>query len=142
MEKVLLSDENNTNNTDDATTTTTTTATATAAATAEKEPSVGGEEDVFYVPYDGETGKRNKETTELLRLDLREDSLVKLTGGQFAGDEGEVVGKQLEGHYKIRFKHALKPGAKLKMPFERVLGTWWVEQAVKGLVEQIPVVNV
>ena len=45
------------------------------------------------------------------------------------GDEGEVVGKQNEGHYKIRFKHALKPGSKLKAPFERVLGTWWIEAA-------------
>jgi len=100
------------------------------------------EEDIFYVPYDGSTGKRNTDENELLRLDLREDAVVKLTSGQFKGDEGEVVGKQLEGHYKIRFKHALKPGAKLKMPFERILGTWWVKQAQQGLVEQIPLVNV
>ena len=100
------------------------------------------EEDIFYIPYDAVTGKRLHGNDKLLRLDMREDAAVKLTSGQFEGDEGEVVGKQLEGHYKIRFKHALKPGARLKMLFERVLGTWWVEQAVRGLVDQIPVVNV
>eukprot|EP00392_Amoebophrya_sp_AT5.2_P014691 g14852.t1 len=78
----------------------------------------------------------------LTKLDLREGARVRLCIGPHIGDEGEVVGKQREGHYKIRFKHALKPGAKLKAPFERVLGTWWVEALVKGEVEVAPVVTV
>eukprot|EP00930_Biecheleria_cincta_P098581 TRINITY_DN90241_c0_g1_i1.p1 TRINITY_DN90241_c0_g1~~TRINITY_DN90241_c0_g1_i1.p1 ORF type:complete len:468 (-),score=62.87 TRINITY_DN90241_c0_g1_i1:10-1248(-) len=129
-------------------------------------------DDVFLVPYDPKTGRRfmelnqifasnpslnkgSEEAREMLKakvrqldvstltkLDLREDSEVKLTLGPHTGDEGEVVGKQNEGHYKIRFKHALKPGSKLKAPFERILGTWWIEAAVKGEVEMLPVVNI
>lgn len=107
------------------------------------------EDDIFFVPYDAITGDRLNtsigaaaSSDNLLRLDLREGAQLRLTGGEFEGDVGEVVGKQSKGHYKIRFKHALKPGATLKMPFERVLGTWWIEQMQKGLVHRIPVVNV
>ncbi|CAK0816877.1 unnamed protein product [Prorocentrum cordatum] len=111
------------------------------------------EEDLFLVPYEAATGRRIKEAAgssekgepisgQLTQLDLREGATVKLVIGPHAGDDGEVVGKQKEGHYRIRFRHALKPGAKLKAPFERILGTWWVEAAVKGEVEVLPVVNV
>ncbi|CAD7973383.1 unnamed protein product [Amoebophrya sp. A25] len=79
---------------------------------------------------------------KLTKLDLREDASVRLCIGPHIGDDGEVVGKQREGHYKIRFKHALKPGAKLKAPFERILGTWWIEALMKGEVEVAPILNV
>ena len=112
-----------------------------------KERTVDRENDIYLVPYNPTTGVRleNHEsllTDQLCRLDLSEDAQVKLTQGLYAGDTGEVVGKQLEGHWKIRFQHPLKPGAKLKRPFERILGTWWVAAAVMGRVPQIPVVNV
>lgn len=110
------------------------------------------EKDLFLVPYEATTGRRINEgagsnekgefTKQLTQLDLREGATVKLVMGPHAGDDGEVVGKQKEGHYRIRFRHALKPGAKLKAPFERILGTWWVDAAVKGEVEVLPVVNV
>ena len=112
-----------------------------------EERTVDKENDIYLVPYSPRTGARleNHESLrpdQLCRLDLSEDAEVKLTQGQYAGDTGEVVGKQLEGHWKIRFQHPLKPGARLKRPFERILGTWWVAAAVMGKVPQIPVVNV
>ena len=111
-----------------------------------EERTVDKENDIYLVPY-SRTGARleNHESLrpdQLCRLDLSEDAEVQLTQGQYAGDTGEVVGKQLEGHWKIRFQHPLKPGARLKRPFERILGTWWVAAAIMGKVPQIPVVNV
>ena len=112
-----------------------------------EERTVDKENDIYLVPFSPSTGVRleNHESllpSQLTRLDLSEDAEVKLTQGLYAGDTGEVVGKQLEGHWKIRFQHPLKPGAKLKRPFERILGTWWVASAIMGCVTQIPVVNV
>ena len=63
-------------------------------------------------------------------LDLREGARVRLTCGPHAGDEGVVVGRNNEGHWRITFRHRLKKTAKLKMPFQRVLGSWWVEAAM------------
>ena len=112
-----------------------------------EERTVAKENDIYLVPYSPFTGVRleNHESllpSQLTRLDLSEDAEVKLMQGLYAGDTGEVVGKQLEGHWKIRFQHPLKPGANLKRPFERILGTWWVASAIMGEVIQIPVVNV
>ena len=112
-----------------------------------EERTVDKEKDIYLVPYDPSSGVRLKDfealpASQLTRLDLSEDAQVKLTQGMYAGDTGEVVGKQLEGHWKIRFQHPLKPGAKLKRPFERILGTWWVAAAVMGEVTHIPVVNI
>ena len=62
--------------------------------------------DVFSIPYDLQTGKFTNERTI---LDLREGAKVKLTCGPYAGDIGEVTGKNRDGHYRIRFRHRLKP---------------------------------
>ena len=68
------------------------------------------------------------------QLDLREGATVRLVAGPHTGDEGVVTSKNREGHWRLRFMHQLKKGSKLKRPFERVLGTWWVEAAVQGKV--------
>ncbi len=76
-------------------------------------------------------------------LDLREDQKVKLVSGPHAGDEGVVLGTNLEGHYRIRFFHALnKKRPKKKVPFVRVMGAWWVEAACLGTTPSIPIVNI
>jgi hypothetical protein len=100
---------------------------------------------MFRVPYTI-SGERMTSTNEsdisYSILDLREGARVRLTAGPYAGDEGEVIGNNLEGHYRIVFNHKLNPAKELRRPFERVLGNWWVEAAVSGSVPQIPVVNI
>lgn len=94
--------------------------------------------DVFSIPYDLQTGKFTNDRTI---LDLREGAKVKLTCGPYAGDIGEVTGKNRDGHYRIRFRHRLKPNRPLRMPFERLLGNWWVETLRKGGVDVTPIVQ-
>ena len=73
-------------------------------------------------------------------LDLRIGSRVKLVSGPHEGDEGEVIGKNRDGHYRIQFMHRIGK-AGVRKPFETVMGSWWVEAAVRGTVPMIPVVN-
>lgn len=117
------------------------------------------EEDVFLVPYDssgnltvtddGDCGSSSGQQQQPQRseaqrtiLDLREGSKVRLTQGPYAGDEGIVNGKQREGHYKICFMHKMKKEATTRVPMVRVLGTWWVQAAVMGAVDKLPLVNI
>ena len=100
----------------------------------------GEEEDVFWVPYNAE-GDR-VEGGKKMRLDLREDQVVQITRGQFKGDRGVVMGKHEEGHYRIQFRHNIgKNGKKFMAPMLRTMGWWWVEEARRGELEWIPVVN-
>ena len=72
-------------------------------------------------------------------LDLRPESLVRITMGPYTGDEGEVIGKSRQGHYKIRFMHTVK--GSWKAPVEHVLGRWMVEEALQGKLDSFPVVS-
>jgi len=84
------------------------------------------ETDVFiFTGYDGKTGLRAAGKT--CKLDMREDAKVVLTCGPHKGDDGDVVEKRSQGHYRIRFRHAIKKRSKLKVPFQRTMGTWWCE---------------
>jgi hypothetical protein len=58
------------------------------------------------------------------------------------GDVGEVVGRDRQGHYIIIFQHRLSKRSKLTRPFERRLGAWFVEGALKGTIRRMPIVNV
>jgi NAD-dependent SIR2 family protein deacetylase len=98
--------------------------------------------DVFLVPYStaGERLTGTPRIEDMLRWDLSEDAKVKITAGAHKGDLGDVVGRSLEGHVKIRFFHPI--GTKgFKAPMERTLGTWWIQAAVEGTVPLLPVVN-
>ena len=103
------------------------------------------EKDVFSVPYSAETGLRldccGSDDSTMHQLDLRDGSKVRLTVGVHRGDVGEVMGRDRQGHFEIIFQHKLKKTSKLTRPFMRKLGAWWVEAALEGRVEQIPVVN-
>ena len=94
--------------------------------------------DIFRIPYDN-AGLKCVDTLNVLNLCV--DSKIRLTQGPHAGDEGVVKGKNREGHYIIIFQHALKKGSKFKVPFERILGKWWVDVALRGQIECFPVVN-
>jgi hypothetical protein len=92
--------------------------------------------DVFSVPYDSD-GKLQRGSCTT--LDLREDACIRVTDGHFKGDEGRVVGKNREGHYRLVVQHAEK---KLKVAWPMLLGTWFVQAALEGSIPMLPVVNV
>eukprot|EP00808_Paulinella_micropora_P017636 g3602.t1 len=101
--------------------------------------------DKYLVPYDAESGKKLAEGAPRTVLDLAEDALVQITRGQFKGDQGVVVNRNPEGHWRIQFRHEIgrrgAGGKSFKAPMVRVLGHWWVEQAVKGELPFLPIVN-
>lgn len=104
---------------------------------ANRRKSSEGTDDVFRVPYKAD-GTRHP-TGAFRYLDLRAGSAVKITDGPYEGDCGEVLGKNREGHYRIQIRHSF---GITKRPFESVLGSWWIEMAVSGLVHKIPIVNI
>jgi len=101
-------------------------------------------QDYFYIPYNRQSGEKLSislsDQQQKIGLDLRKGARVRLTCGPYAGDVGEVVGKNRDGHYKIRFLHKLKPNKPLRMPFERLLGRWWAETLCNGAVSRSPIV--
>lgn len=92
-------------------------------------------EDIFTVPYDSE-GKLSQDGTTTT-LDLREGQKVICTAGQNKGCIGTVDGKHYEGHYKITFMVTVM--GRMKAPVPQMLGLWWLEAAVKGIVPTIPI---
>ena len=100
-------------------------------------PSWTGGEDVFAIPYGAEGANTEG---EYRTLDLREGQRIRITMGQYKGDEGEVVGKQRQGHYKIRVWHTVK--GTWKVPQEHVLGRWFMAEAVRGLLPSFPIESI
>ena len=95
--------------------------------------------DVFRIPYDL-TGRLQdpSSSSSFTLLDLRVGSQVRLTGGPYEGDCGEILGRNREGHFRIQFRHLV---GKTRRPFESVLGVWWLQAAVLGNVARLPVVS-
>jgi hypothetical protein len=92
--------------------------------------------DIFSVPYNGDGRlQRDSYTT----LDLREGARIRITDGHFKGDEGQVTGRNSEGHYRLVVQHTQK---KLKIDYPMLLGTWFVQTALEGSIQMLPVVNV
>eukprot|EP00607_Mallomonas_marina_P001563 CAMPEP_0182430538 /NCGR_PEP_ID=MMETSP1167-20130531/41525_1 /TAXON_ID=2988 /ORGANISM="Mallomonas Sp, Strain CCMP3275" /LENGTH=351 /DNA_ID=CAMNT_0024615765 /DNA_START=375 /DNA_END=1427 /DNA_ORIENTATION=- len=59
-------------------------------------------ENIFRLPYDSHTGRcleASAEESAYMKLDLSTDQRVRITGGPYEGDEGEVVGRNAEGHW-------------------------------------------
>merc|ERR1712146_492318 len=101
------------------------------------------QEDLFLVPFDAHGNPSEEKTI----WDLREGSRVRLTGGPYAGDVGKIMGKNDDGHYRIRFEDSLHPIFKVKYrPFSLWLGNWWLEEASRGYAispgGKLPFVNV
>jgi len=103
------------------------------------------DEDVYLLPFDANgrllKGVDRDNTRKFLELDLRNGAGLQLLSGPHTGDYGEVQGKNYEGHWKICFRHTIKPGSKFRAPMVRVLGLWWIEAAVKGEVLELPCIN-
>eukprot|EP01126_Amoeba_proteus_P063744 TRINITY_DN8817_c0_g1_i2.p1 TRINITY_DN8817_c0_g1~~TRINITY_DN8817_c0_g1_i2.p1 ORF type:complete len:426 (+),score=75.36 TRINITY_DN8817_c0_g1_i2:68-1279(+) len=99
-------------------------------------------EDVYVVrDYDSEGNLITNSDGEgkKMLLDLREDAHVVITRGMYKGHKGEVTGRHREGHYRVRIYHPLK--GTFMAPKIHTLGVWWLECAVKGSVEYLPIVN-
>jgi len=56
------------------------------------------------------------------------------------GAVGELDGRDREGNFRCRFRLKPKTG-KLRAPVAMLLGRWWVQAAVDGMVARLPVVN-
>lgn len=57
--------------------------------------------DMFAVPFCAKTGDPSPSSTAV--WDLRPGGWVRLTGGPYEGDYGQIVGKNSAGHWRIRF---------------------------------------
>jgi hypothetical protein len=95
---------------------------------------------VFSVSYDAD-GKRIVDGAQRRTLDLREGARVRVTAGMYEGNEGMVTGRQREGHFKVTLQHQVK-GGQLRAAVCTVLGVWFVEAAVAGTLERLPVVSI
>ena len=88
------------------------------------------------LPYDGETGGRAAAGAVGMTLDLRVGRRVKLAAGNepmaVAGTEGTVGARSSQGHYVIEFDDGKT----------RVLGSWFLAEAMAGALEQLPIVMV
>lgn len=100
--------------------------------------------DVFSVPYDLD-GNRAQEHRV---LDLREGARVKVTEGPNKGQFASVVGRNADGHWRLRITHAFKTRSDTQRATPatfgevRLLGSWWPVAAAKGELESIPVMTV
>ena len=115
---------------------------------------VEGRQDRFDVPYDAEghlvqgTGGRPPATTV---LDLSEGAALTITAGPSVGCPAVVTGRNVEGHWRVQLQHhnhhhnqhgGKKIPAVMRLFAEtRLLGTWWIEGALRGELDQLPVVN-
>lgn len=104
----------------------------------------GYPDDVYLLPYDryGMRTEAKGKTQPRTRLALRVGDKVKLTIGKHKGDIGEVISRNRDGHYVLIFQHKLKKKSKITHPMQRVLGTWWIAGASRGVFDQLPLVNV
>ena len=88
--------------------------------------------DVYTIPYD-EKGK--KDSSCKMTLDLRDGAEIKIIapGSMNEGSLGEIRGKR-DGNYSV---HLNEKGKLLS----RLMGLWWVDAALRGAIDQLPLVN-
>lgn len=96
--------------------------------------------DVFELPYraDGQRELGAARGAATIKLDLRPGARLRLVGQpdwdlERCGDVATVVGRDPHGHYTLKLPRG---GGRAT----RVLGDWWVKEALAGRLESIPVV--
>jgi transcription antitermination factor NusG len=99
------------------------------------------DEHVLKVKYDENGHLQDDGDNNSFILDLSPGAKVRIVGGPYDGDLGEVSHINKGGNYAIQFMHAINKTTQVKKPFMRVLGWWWVQAAVEGTVTTLPVVN-
>lgn len=89
------------------------------------------EGDVFEVPYNAQG---QPDPSVRMRLDLRKGATltVPVDGAPTRGRRARVEGRDREGNIRVRFEGARRAN---------VLGRWWIDAALRGVVPQLPVVN-
>ena len=100
----------------------------------------------FLVPYDRKSGLLDSEKAntqcDMTILDLTPGMKVRLTSGPYKNDIGEVMYITGQGMYQIQFTHEINKKTKVRKQFMRPLGWWWIQGAIEGSVDYIPVINV
>ena len=83
-----------------------------------------------------------KHARKTVRWDLRVGAKVRVTDGPGAGFEGEIVGKNNEGHYKVALPNQ-REGSESHGKGRHIylLGSWWTETATKGTAAKLPIIN-
>eukprot|EP00808_Paulinella_micropora_P017948 g32201.t1 len=97
--------------------------------------------DKFIVPYNKKGGKEHG--LERTIWDLSTGACVRVTQGPGKGFEGKVMGKDKEGHYEVvlpmqREGHPQHGQGSVRY----TLGSWWVQTAVEGKTDRLPIVNI
>lgn len=88
---------------------------------------------------DKDLGKPGKKPQD---WNLRTGAAVKLTAGPGRGYVGKVIGKNSEGHYRIRLPLQRQGHKEQGLRWSTyILGKWWLETAVNGKAPLLPVVN-
>eukprot|EP00961_Rhodomonas_salina_P249548 3373031-Rhodomonas_salina.1 len=114
---------------------------------AEIQRAIAQNNDVFVLPYSPEDGsliegeqasscacarlRAGAAQDKGFELDLREDSVVRISRGKFAGDLAVVTGKNRQGHYRLKVSHDLGKG-RVKAQVPVLLGKWWVLEGMRG----------
>merc|ERR1719399_1056499 len=80
---------------------------ASSAGASEGTATVAGKEDVFYVPYDS-SGRRTVGCVAKHQLDLRDGAEVVLTAGPNKGERATVIGRNADGHWRLRVTRRFK----------------------------------
>jgi NAD-dependent SIR2 family protein deacetylase len=98
--------------------------------------------DLFPIRYDDSGVLVQADEANAHTLNLAIGAKLKITGGKYRGDIGEVMYVNIDGNYVIQFEHAIDPSEPTrKKKFVRHLGWWWINAAMNGTVPSIPVVN-
>eukprot|EP01125_Pyxidicula_operculata_P021365 TRINITY_DN818_c0_g1_i1.p1 TRINITY_DN818_c0_g1~~TRINITY_DN818_c0_g1_i1.p1 ORF type:complete len:368 (+),score=67.19 TRINITY_DN818_c0_g1_i1:94-1197(+) len=103
----------------------------------EPHPAVIPEGDVYEVPYNSSGMKDDK---VLMKWDLRAGAKIRIVN-KYASNftcEGEMMEKS-HGHYRV---FLLEEHKKIKDRVQRLMGTWWVDSALRGAVPSLPFVNI
>lgn len=99
---------------------------------------LGVAEDVFEVPYDS-SGKKLEEGSPRRPWDLRDRSIHSITSGPYSGARAIILGKTAQGHYRVGIR--IRPDFQGEYEELRLLGSWWVNSAVAGDVDILPIMN-
>lgn len=95
-------------------------------------------DDIFAVPY-GKNGQRQVDSSSRILWDLRPRSIHSVTRGPNEGARAIILSKTDDGHYRVGIR--LRPDFQGDYQDIRILGSWWVNSAVAGDVDWLPIVN-
>lgn len=98
----------------------------------------GEESDVYTLPYDPITGAYDE--TKRCTLSLTKGSLIRVPRGNFEGCDGVMTGRNAQGHYTMQIFSSIEDMPDVVITNDHLMGSWWLEEAKKGLVPFLPIV--